>query len=194
MEPTLWFVDDLDSNLLKFETSHRNKFKMRFFNNPNEVLAALKTGHPDVLLCDIYFFEKDKAQEIEDKVRTKVEELQKLASELAVDKHQAGVTLIEEIQSQFNNSPPFPVFAYSSKAPYVMQASGFDRLSRAGACWLFKGRHSPEAERMLINRQLEDFKLLHGWRRKFLTHFKTFLLITGFLGWAIGYVIASLLK
>ncbi len=70
-----------------------------------------------------------------------------------------------------------------------MESPDFDRLVAAEARWLFKGKVSREAERLIILRDIAESSALHGWRRKFWSHLRAVLAVTGPLGWPIGRII-----
>jgi hypothetical protein len=119
-KPTVWYVDDLKSNLDRFATDHKNAFTVRTFDNPQQVMEALKESKPDALLCDIFFYDTEReSQEIEDQVQAKARQLREFARTIGADKesYQAGIKLIESVSSRFKGHPRFPIYAYTSKAP-----------------------------------------------------------------------------
>jgi hypothetical protein len=192
--PRVWFVDDLEQNLRNFEDRHGHYFDVRVFHTPEELLRELEGERPDAILSDIYFYPPDEAQRLEEEVKTKSHELQELSSKWQAQSHEEGVDLIAEINRQFDGSPPFPVFAFTSKAPYLMMTEGFDRLTDVRARWLFKGKHTAGRERDLINRGIDDVRLHHGWRRLILQYPATSLTITGIAVWAVGRGFEALLR
>jgi hypothetical protein len=115
----VWFVDDREENLKMFQDNHGNDFEIRAFEKPDEVLRALKAKEsPDALLCDIFFYDDPKRREaIEERVKCEVEQLKKSVAKFEPEKAQQGVDLIEEVSAMFNDNPPFPVYAYTSKGP-----------------------------------------------------------------------------
>jgi len=185
--PTVWYVDDLTSQLDKFEADHGRVFEVRKFTNPQNVIDELKESRPDALLCDLFFYEPEEtARQIEEQVLGKAQELRQFASSIGADReeHQAGITLIEHVFSHFRGKPPFPVYAYTSKAPYMLSSNGFDRIGRSGAKWLFKGRYSRKVEQLLISQDIRQFrfiKYLPTWLR----NMWSFAIANGIIGWCL---------
>ncbi len=155
--PIVWYVDDLQSNLDKFADGHKRAFHVERFTRPQEILDALGTRRPDALLCDVFFYDSEsQSKEMEDKVQEAAMELQKTAHSIGADaeKYQAGITLIEQVFSRYGGKPPFPVYAYTSKGPYILDGAAFDRIDGCGARWLFKGRSCLATEELVINRDI----------------------------------------
>jgi hypothetical protein len=163
----VWLVDDREENRRNFEQRHGDEWDVKTFERPNDVLAALSGGpSPDALVCDIYYYDDPvKREEVEALVKSKAQELRELASELDAGKAQKGVGLIENVQARFGGRPKFPVFAYTSKGAYLLQNSAYDQLEAAGARWLFKGKYSPQNERSVVNRAVQEVKF-HELRRR----------------------------
>jgi hypothetical protein len=185
--PTVWYVDDLVSHLDNFEQDHKGVFDTRKFANPQDVIDALKRSKRDALLCDIFFYEtEEKARRVEDQVLGKAQELTRFAASIGADKekYQGGINLIENIFSRYKGEPPFPVYAYTSKAPYMLDSAGFDRIGRTSAKWLFKGRYGPATEQLLISKDIEHFrriKYLPPWLR----NLWSFAFASGIIGWCV---------
>jgi len=60
---------------------------------------------------------------------------------------------------------PFPVFAYTSKGPLLLDQHGFDRVVNAGAKWLFKNKYGPETEALQIGQAIDELKTQRSkWR------------------------------
>ncbi len=189
--PTVWIVDDLPANLQGFVNAHGNQFTIRTFESPSQVLTALQTESPDVLLCDIYFFDsREEAETAEAEVHRRTEELRDLADRFRL--HQAGITLIETISRQYDSRPPFLLYAYTSKGPYLLQGEGFDRISKAGAKWLFKGRFNRETEELIIRNELEEYQVVHGWKHQF-GLIKKFVIWTGIISAILSTLFGYLL-
>jgi len=157
----VWFVDDLDENLQAFADDHMESFTIRTFNAPQDVLDCLDEMIPDALLCDIFFYENPKiAQNTERKISEKEAEIRRLASEIGAlgENHEKGITLIKDVSEKFRGNMLFPVYAYTSKGHYILDGEGLDQLAEYGATFLFKKRHSPEIEELIIRRDIEDTK------------------------------------
>jgi hypothetical protein len=73
--------------------------------------------------------------------------------------------LIGDIHKQFRGSPPFPVYAYTSKGPYLLQGDGFQRLEELEARWLFKGRLDPSHVRHRLDTDIREFRDQYNLRK-----------------------------
>ncbi|MCZ6719451.1 MAG: hypothetical protein ACE1Z4_13170 [Gammaproteobacteria bacterium] len=188
-KPAVWFVDDLSSNRKRFRDNHQDAFIVTTFREPAEVMDELEQmGPPDALLCDIYFYEsEEQAKRIEEQIGNAAARLRALAGDLGAGNKdaQAGIRLIEDVTNYFKGDPPFPLYAYTSKGPYILDDSGFDRLVQSSARWLFKGRNTPEAERRVISRDIKALKMLRlqeGIRK----HLWAMIFISAIIGWCAG--------
>lgn len=154
----VWLVDDREENRRNFEQRHGAEWDVQTFERPDDVLAALSDGPaPDALVCDIYYYDDPvKREKVEALVNNKAQELKVLASELDTEKAQEGIGLIENVHARFGGRPNFPVFAYTSKGPYLLHDDAYDRLEAAGGRWLFKGKYSPQNERLVVNRAIRE--------------------------------------
>ena len=160
-KPTVWFVDDLDENLEAFRAKHADRFDVRTFSTPQEVLERLQEEAPDALLCDIFFYDTpEQAAAIERKMEDEAERMRSVAREIgAVDeKYQAGIDLIGRVVQKYEGDPPFPVYAYTSKGPYILDGPSLDRLAACGATVLFKKRISAAGEEMIILNDIAQCK------------------------------------
>lgn len=106
------------------------------------------------------------AKKQEARVAQKAQQIQRLAVELRSDRAADGIGLIERVRHQFRDDPPFPIYAYTSKGPYLLQDEGFDRLEKLDARWLFKGRYSPQMERHRITKDIAEFEEHKQWTRR----------------------------
>lgn len=152
MKPKVWFVDDLPENLQNFHTAHDAYFMVETFPTTTDVINRIrKRDYPEALLCDIFFYENEaRAKEVEEQVKKLAEELKKKASELGANDHRytAGIKLMEDIFNHFNRKPPpFPMYAYTSKGPLLLNEREWQEISKYGAEVLLKGRVTPEIER-----------------------------------------------
>jgi hypothetical protein len=153
--PTLWFVDDLPSNLEKFREKHGRSFDVETFHDPGAVLERIRRKeYPDALLCDLFFFDSvDEGQRAETKVVELAQELNQAAfnSGIDVQTRARGITINDE----FKGAPPFPMYAYSSKAPYLFGQQEWQSIYNCGGRVLLKGRVPTDVEEALI---LTDIK------------------------------------
>lgn len=158
----VWFVDDREENRTAFAQNHGTVWDVRTFEDPNSLLKALGKGkHPDALLSDIYFYDNSKRrEEVEKLVQDGAAELRREASKLDPQSAQEGIGLIKNVRNQFGNSPPFPIFAYTSKGPYLLADNSFDELVSLDAIWLFKNKYSPQNERHLILQAISETQAL----------------------------------
>ena len=185
----VWFVDDLPSNREKFETDHREDFSVRTFEKPVDVLDAIRRdGPPDALLCDIYFYDTvDEAIEIESKVSAEATRLREVADSLDANRDDArqGIDLIEEVAKAFGGNTPFPIYAYTSKGPYLLGGPAFDRIVKSGAGWILKGKYDAGTERWVIDRDIRDLER-NRLRNTVWRYLWVILVVTGVLGWFVG--------
>jgi len=193
-KPVVWYVDDLSSNLRRFENNHSDHFDIKTFKDPSEVVAQLGVSTPDALLCDIFFYETEEiAESIETRINERASDLRAFAKAIDADKeaYQAGIPLIEDVYRKFDNQPPFPVYAYTSKGPYLLDTPGFDRIARLGATWLFKNRYGRDAERLLIQRGIEESQSSNSMIRRIRKHAPDSVVLAVF-GAAIGVALDRL--
>jgi hypothetical protein len=188
-QPTVWFVDDLPSNLKEFERRHAGAFHVVTFRSPAEVLRTLEKDRPDALLSDIFFYDTpERAEEIERKVNDEAEKLRGSAHQIGADRENclAGIELIERVNRKYGGKVPFPVYAYTSKGPYLLSQSAWDRIIKSNAVVLLKNRFGPEIERMIISEHISDFRNRNKLYARILRHPKTAALATAALGWVVG--------
>ena len=69
-------------------------------------------------------------------VKKGLEALKKSAAKFNPEGAQEGIELIKQVRNRFGNSPKFPIYAYTSKGPYLLQGQGFDELERLDVRWL----------------------------------------------------------
>ena len=151
---TVWLVDDLPRNLRKFEENHRGSFKIETFSKVDEVLDRIhKKDYPDALLCDVFFYDSvERAEQVEAEVEKLAEHLKKTAQRLGAYDHRytVGIQLMKKIYEFFGNkAPPFPMYAYTSKGPFLLEQSEWDNISKYGAEILLKNRVSPAQQQPL---------------------------------------------
>jgi CheY-like chemotaxis protein len=169
-EYTVWLVDDLPTNLTKFKENHTSDFKqIETFAKPKDVLDRLRKGdEPDALLIDVFFYETpERAREVEDEVAGLVENLKKKAANLGLMDHKyaAGIALMEQIHKHYKNrKPPFPMYAYTSKGPFLLEQKDWQNISTFGAEVLLKGKVAPDSEVVEIVGDIQQSKLQNSWR------------------------------
>lgn len=182
-KPVVWFVDDLPSNLEKFKTNHEQAFTIRTFTKPEEVTAALVESLPDALLCDIFFYDSvELAADMERRVQEKAAELRAFGEHIGANRlaNQSGVQLVQSIAARFGSK--LPIYAYTSKGPYLLDELGFDRIGDAGAKWLFKGKYGPHTEQAIIQQDIEDSRLRNSILMRAFRYFWVSLFASGILG------------
>lgn len=187
----VWFVDDLESRRNDFKERHGKDFDLTLFETPDEVLRALdEQSPPDALLCDIYFLGRGRHQ-IEDNVETIARQSKELAQQYDVENHQAGIDLIENLRHRYKGFRQFPIYAHTSKGPYLIQGRGFERLSNAGALWLFKDRCSPAVERQIIYKDIMEFRERFGLIARSKYYFGLF--VSALFGAILGGIVSHLI-
>lgn len=197
--PVVWYVDDLPANLDKFSTNHGQAFDIRTFSRPEEVRAALVESSPDALLCDIFFYDNSTiAEEMETKVQEKAADLRRFGDELGArnESSLAGINLIQTVSAPFRNR--FPIYAYTSKGPYLLDGLSFDRIGNSGAKWLFKGKYGSSTEQVIIQQDIEDFRFKNSFAMRAAHYSWLSLFGSGFLGglvvWFLTEEMPKLLK
>jgi len=164
----VWFVDDLPRNLETFRRNHQDNFAIETFSKTSDVLDRIHNGeYPDALLCDIFFYSSvAEAERVEKKVADLAENLKKTAIDIGVHDHThpAGITLMRQIHEHFKrHAPPFPMYAYTSKGPFLLEQSEWDKIFEYGAEVLLKGRVTPDAERTEIVGDIELLRTKNSW-------------------------------
>jgi CheY-like chemotaxis protein len=161
----VWLVDDLEENRARFVERHKAEFDVKTFGSPDSLLDAIgKEGPPDALLCDIFFYpDAAEREQVERRVEKEAKRIENLAAELRADESADGIGLIRTVRERFHNDPPFPIYAYTSKGPYLLHGGNFDRLEELDARWLFKNRCSPQIERHRISKDIAEFQERNQW-------------------------------
>lgn len=188
--PVVWLVDDRPENRESFERNHGSEFAVELFSEPDQVLSALREGRvPDALICDVYFY-KDaaKREEIEQIVSEHAQRLRREVARFEPGAAEEGIALMQSVSDRFHGKPPFPVFAYTSKGPYLLQTESFDKIEELDARWLFKNKYSAQAERRWIRQEIESFAERRDWRRKAWAVAWRAGLITAILGAVLGVI------
>jgi Predicted nucleotide-binding protein containing TIR-like domain len=172
----VWLVDDLPSNLKKFKSNHKNHYKIRTFSHPNKVMERIAKGkRPDALLCDVFFYDTvKKAKRAEEVVDDLSKDLKRAATKANANDHSLtlGIDLIEKIYEHFDRKRlPFPMYAYTSKGPFLLEGKEWKKLSQFGAEILLKNRVSPAYERHEIDGDI--FLRKRNPKRVFIGHGKS---------------------
>jgi hypothetical protein len=81
-----------------------------------------------------------------------------LAAGVDCQRHALGITLMKGVGEEFKGTPPFPMYAYSSKAPYLFGQREWEDVYRFGGKVLLKGRVPPDVERALILADIANSK------------------------------------
>jgi CheY-like chemotaxis protein len=181
----IWLVDDREQNRQIFIERHGSEFDIKTFETPDQILSAIsEQDPPDALLCDIFYYgDPVQRERVEARITNEAKRIEDLAAELHADQAADGIGLIQRVRQRFHNDPPFPIYAYTSKGPYLLHSQGFDELEELDARWLFKNKHSPQVERNRITKDIADFQERHDWtpKRIWAVAWRTGI-ITAFLG------------
>jgi len=189
--PKVWYVDDLPSNLNDFVNAHKDNFDVETFNEIDQVIERLETDTPDAILCDIFFYDTlEEAENIEQKINFQKEKLRENAHDIGADdvKNQAGIDLIERL-SKINLR--IPIYAYTSKGPYLLESRAFDRIAEAKAKLLLKNQYSRQVERTIIREDILQFQRGKTLYAKLSRYKVPFVLMNGVVGWIIGKLLES---
>ncbi len=155
----IWLVDDHPYVRRNFEENFNcEDMEAKVFATPDEVIKELQRVRakaekpPDALLCDIFFYPKEEDSiEIEKKVQEEAERIRTLGLEIEeaiIRKNQGlwehkdivgGITLAEKVRNDiYGGDPPFPIFAYTSKGPFLLETEDFDKIQKLKMRWLLK--------------------------------------------------------
>lgn len=164
----VWLVDDLPRNRATFEANHGSDFAIETFSKTSDVLNRIHKGeYPDALLCDIFFYDTvEEAERVERTVADLAENLRKTAVKLGVHDHThaIGIALMRQIYEHFKKQPPpFPIYAYTSKGPFLLEQAEWAKISEYGAEVLLKGRVTAEGERTEIIGDIEFCRSKNSW-------------------------------
>jgi len=149
--PKVWLVDDLPENLERFRSNHESHFDIETFSNTGAVLRRINNKeYPDALLCDVFFYDSVvEARDVEQKIDNLAKQLKTTATEIGANDHThaVGITLMKNIFEHFGGKRPlFPIYAYTSKGPFLLEQSEWENISKYGAEVLLKNRITPERE------------------------------------------------
>ena len=158
-------VDDRKENRDRFVERHGSEFDVETFESPDSLISEIaKDRRPDALLCDIFFYtDPGRREEVEERVAREAKKIESLADELDADKAADGIGLIQRVRQRFDNDPPFPIYAYTAKGPYLLHSQSFDQLEELNARWLFKDKYSTQIERHRISEDIKQFQERDHW-------------------------------
>lgn len=164
----VWLVDDREENRKNFAARHGAEFDVRTFDGPDQLRKAIQNARPpDALLCDIFYYrDAGEREAVEKRVEQEAERIERLSTDLHADEAAEGIPLIERVRHHFQDNPPFPIYAYTSKGPYLLHKNSFDQLERLNARWLFKNKYSPQVERHRISKDVAEFRERNEWPRR----------------------------
>jgi hypothetical protein len=162
-------VDDLPENRRNFEINHASDFNVKTFEKPSDVLSCIRNQeYPDALLIDVFFYENvERARYVENEVAKLAEGLRDAAVDLGLldHKYSAGITLMENIHDYFGKrQQPFPMYAYTSKGPFLLEQKDWRKISDYGAEVLLKGRVTPQSEVTEIVGDIETLRVKNSWK------------------------------
>lgn len=184
----VWLVEDKEVIRETFKKAHEEFFEgspvpipERSAGDPRRTSApGAAVRHP--------LRQRERPPDLEAQLEAEEARLRQITRQLGIGE-EAGTSLVEMVRNKFKGSPPFPVYAYTSKAAMLMQTPDFDRLLKAEARWLFKDRYSAEAVRLILLKDIAEFRAAHTWRSQVWKHLRPILAVTGALGWAIGRIV-----
>jgi hypothetical protein len=115
----------------------------------------------------VFFYDSvAEAQEVETKINDLAAQLKATATEIGANDHThaVGITLMKNIFEHFGrNPPPFPMYAYTSKGPFLLEQSEWENISKYGAEVLLKNRITPEREWTEIEGDIAISKSKNSW-------------------------------
>jgi hypothetical protein len=121
-------------------------------------------------LCDVFFYESvAEAERVEERTEELARTLKRTATDTGLNDHghAAGITLMRNIVQHFNKRPlPFPMYAYTSKGPFLLEQSDWDDISKFGAQVLLKNPVTPDIERTEIEGDIKIHKAERSWFAK----------------------------
>jgi hypothetical protein len=172
----VWLVDDLPSNLKNFRSNHKGHYNIRTFSHPGQVMREIRKGkYPDALLCDVFFYDTvNEAERVEKEVDKLSEKLKRAATKVKANDHSRtlGIDLMESIYEHFDRQrPPFPMYAYTSKGPFLLERKEWKKLSKFGVEILLKKRVLAHNEQYEIDGDI--FFRKQNAKRVFIGHGKS---------------------
>jgi len=128
----------------------------------------------------VFFYDTVKEAElVETQIARLAKQLRKTAidHDLYDDRHAAGLDLMRRIYEHFlkegRSRPAFPIYAYTSKGPFLLAQKDWRNISTWGAQVLLKNRIAVETERMEIDGDIQINKMAsRNLNRVFISHGK----------------------
>ena len=140
------------------DQNHKNHYAIRTFKHPNQVMEQIaEENYPDALLCDVFFYDEVReAKRVEKDIEKLSKKLKREATKANANDHRRalGLNLMGEIFEHFNHQhhrPPFQMYAYTSKGPFLLERKEWKKLSKFGVEILLKNRISVRNERHEID-------------------------------------------
>src|SRR5260370_2052272 len=101
-KPKVWVVDDREENRTRFSQSHSAEFDVTTFENPDQLLRAIRTDRPDALLCDIFFYANAEDREAKEaRVPHKAQQIEPLPTEFGPHPPTDAIRLTSNFRHQF---------------------------------------------------------------------------------------------
>jgi hypothetical protein len=146
-----------------FKRRHGAHFTITTFSEPSAVLRRIHNReYPDALLCDVFFYNSvEEAERVEGQVEQLARDLKQKALEIGANdhRHATGIVLMRRIYEHFGNRPPkFPMYAYTSKGPFLLEQTEWEDIATYGAQVLLKNRVTPAGERTEIEGDIELYR------------------------------------
>jgi len=144
---SVFYVDDQEGHRIRFKQRHADKFDIKDFEDPVELLEALKESHrlPDLVLLDLYYPHKRRDKKVqEDKENQASHELAEFNKGIARLKKAVddawqpdGLFWLAEIRKVFP-SHKLPVLVYTQRGLLLLEDSQLSEIEENGADWLVK--------------------------------------------------------
>jgi len=142
------------------------RLKMKVFDDPDDVMRALEDGRhpPHALLIDVFFYESKVAEEVEKVVTDVVGQLRN--QWFARDEYARGIKLMELVADKIKagDLPPFVRYAYTTKAPYLLELDAWKRIHDSGAGVLIKNSLVAGDERIRLREDIKNNR--ESWQSK----------------------------
>ena len=143
------------------------------------------------MLCDVFFYDTEEARAVEKKIEGLAAQLKRTATEIGANDHTraVGILLMKNIYDHFGGKrPKFPMYAYTSKGPFLLEQSEWENISKYGAEVLLKNRITPEREWTEIEGDIAIAKREHslGTKTYRIARFILFALLPGLFYLLVG--------
>jgi len=196
---TVWFVDDLKSNLDIFAKKHLlSDIEVKTFEDPEKVVTELEQGrYPHALLIDVFFYEsktdyftKDTPERVEEIVEDVVKKLRN--QWFAREEYARGIKLMELIADKIKKGdlPSFVRYAYTTKAPYLLELNAWKRIHDSGAAVLIKNSLVAGEERIRIRDDIK--KNTETWQSRITKGVREAVHLTNLGKLLVGGIVSAL--